>query len=263
VNLHLVRLRPEARRLASFAHMAGLRDAEHDPGYLWHLALRRAFGAIAPQPFRVFEPDPDRDDDARRLELLGYARVDESGLRAALASAPAEAASIFPDSGLGAKPLPEMFGGGRMLAFSTRVCPVVRTLSTDGTRKRELDAFVHVASADPDGPKPERLDVYRDWLASRLFEGGAELIEARLSGFRLSTLVRRSHASPNGRTATEEGPPKRLRAQRPRAAARRPDATLEGVLRVVDPERFQCLLARGVGRHRAFGFGLLLLRPVG
>jgi CRISPR system Cascade subunit CasE len=263
MSLHLVRLRPEVRRLASFAHMAGLRDAEHDPGYLWHLALRRAFGVIAPQPFRVFEPDPDRDDNGKRLELLGYARVDEDGLRSALASAPAEAASIFPDSGLGAKPLPEVFTGGRMLAFSTMVCPIVRTLSTDGTRKRELDAFVHVASADPDAPKPERSDVYRDWLASRLAEGGARLVEARLSGFRLTTLVRRRHASPNGRTATADGPPTRLLAQRPRAAARRPDATLDGVLEVVDPERFQALLARGVGRHRAFGFGLLLLRPAG
>ena len=263
MSLHLVRLRPEARRLASFAHAAGLRDAEHDPGYLWHLALRRAFGAMAPQPFRVFEPDPDRHDTRMRLELLGYARVDEEALRAALESAPAEAASVFPHSGLGAKALPDLFTIGRMLAFSTRVCPIVRTLSTDGSRKRELDAFVHVASADPDEPKPDRADVYRDWLASRLAEGGARLVEARLASFRLTNLVRRSHASPSGRAGTTEGPPKRLLAQRARTAARRPDATLDGVLEVVDPERFQQLLAKGVGRHRAFGFGLLLLRPAG
>jgi CRISPR system Cascade subunit CasE len=260
LSLHLVRLWPEARRLASFAHAAGLRDAEHDPGYLWHLALRRAFGALAPQPFRVFEPDLDK---VKRLELLGYANADENSLRSALASAPAEVASIFPEAGLGAKALPEAFTAGRTLAFSTRICPIVRTLRTDGGKKRELDAYVHVASADPGAPKPDRADVYRDWLRRLLQEGGAELIDARLSGFRLTTLVRRSHASPNGRTGTAEGPPKRLPALRARTAARRPDATLEGILQVTDPERFQGLLARGVGRHRAFGFGMLLLRPAG
>ena len=108
-----------------------------------------------------------------------------------------------------------------------------------------------------------KLDVYRDWLRRLLREGGAELLDAGLSGFRLTTLVRRSHASPNGRTGTAEGPPKRLPALRARTAARRPDATLEGILQVTDPERFQGLLARGVGRHRAFGFGMLLLRPAG
>jgi len=30
---------------------------------------------------------------------------------------------------------------------------------------------------------------------------------------------------------------------------------------VRDPTGFAALLARGVGRHRAFGFGMLLLRP--
>jgi CRISPR system Cascade subunit CasE len=40
-----------------------------------------------------------------------------------------------------------------------------------------------------------------------------------------------------------------------------PDAVLEGVLEVVDGEAFAALLRRGVGRHRAFGFGMLLLRP--
>ena len=262
MTLHLVRLEPEAKWLARLAQEPGLRDTEHDSGYLWHLALRRTFGAAAPQPFRVFEPDPDKGEH-RPLHLLGYAAVDEAALRAALAEAAAEDARAFPASGIASKPLPGAFTVGRMLAFSTRVCPIVRTLSTDGSRKRELDAYVHGASADPKAPKPDRADVYRDWLRGRLHEGGAELLEARLASFRLTGLVRRQHASPSGRTATEEGMPKRLLAQRARTAARRPDATLEALLEVRDPERFQQLLAKGVGRHRAFGFGLLLLRPAG
>jgi CRISPR system Cascade subunit CasE len=40
-----------------------------------------------------------------------------------------------------------------------------------------------------------------------------------------------------------------------------PDAVLAGQLRVTSPDAFAQLLANGLGRHRAFGFGLLLLRP--
>ena len=37
----------------------------------------------------------------------------------------------------------------------------------------------------------------------------------------------------------------------------RPDALLVGSLKVEDPGAFTALLARGLGRHRAFGFGML------
>jgi CRISPR system Cascade subunit CasE len=42
-----------------------------------------------------------------------------------------------------------------------------------------------------------------------------------------------------------------------------PDVILAGELTVADAEGFLALLARGVGRHRAFGFGMLLLSPPG
>jgi CRISPR system Cascade subunit CasE len=34
-----------------------------------------------------------------------------------------------------------------------------------------------------------------------------------------------------------------------------------GLLQVEDAAAFTALLARGIGRHRAFGFGMLLLKP--
>jgi CRISPR system Cascade subunit CasE len=42
-----------------------------------------------------------------------------------------------------------------------------------------------------------------------------------------------------------------------------PDAVMRGNLIVSDPAAFAQLLARGIGRHRAYGFGMLLLRPPG
>lgn len=261
MTLHLVRMRPDARRLARFAQAARLPDA--DPGYLWHYALRQTFGEAAPQPFRVLEPETGNGSERHAPQLLGYARTDAVSLRTLAERAPAEVGDIFPPGGIDDKVMPDAFAAGRRLAFSVRVCPIVRTASSDGKRRRELDVFVHAASAVPDEPKPDRAGIYREWLAQRLAGGGAGLIDARLAAFRLGDLVRRSHASSTGRTDAAESRPKRLLASSGRGAARRPDAVLEGVLEVADPARFAAVLARGIGRHRAFGFGMLLLRPVG
>ncbi len=261
MTLHLIQMRPDARRLARFAQAARLPDA--DPGYLWHCALREAFGEAAPQPFRVLEPEYDGRVERRDLRLLGYASADAASLRRLAEQASADVGDIFPSDLIDDKVMPDAFSAERRLAFSVRVCPIVRTMSSDGKRKRELDVFVHAASSIPDEPKPDRALIYREWLAQRLAAGGAGLVEARVTSFRLGGLVRRSHASPAGGTGTMEGRPKRLLALGRRGASRRPDAVLEGVLEVADPEHFAALLARGVGRHRAFGFGMLLLRPAG
>jgi CRISPR system Cascade subunit CasE len=53
----------------------------------------------------------------------------------------------------------------------------------------------------------------------------------------------------------------RLRAAREGFSPEGPDAILQGDLILNDPERFQMMLAQGVGRHKAYGFGMLLLRP--
>jgi CRISPR system Cascade subunit CasE len=82
-----------------------------------------------------------------------------------------------------------------------------------------------------------RQAVYVDWLAERL--KGAVTLE---SDVRLAHFLRR-------------------RAARKNFAPEGPDATLQGNLVIVDPARFQELLAKGVGRHKAYGFGMLLLRP--
>ena len=36
---------------------------------------------------------------------------------------------------------------------------------------------------------------------------------------------------------------------------------MRGVLTITDSEAFASTLAQGIGRHRSYGFGMLLLRP--
>ena len=253
MTLHLVQLVPDSGALVRFAHRAGL--PEDDPGYLWHRAMRDAFGPLAPQPFRSLDPG------GQPVSLVGYGAADEDRLREALTLAAPDLERVFPPDRIRSKELPLPFTAGRRLAFETRVCPIVRTLSSDGSRQRELDAFVHHALGMAHEPRPERELVYRAWLANRLVAAGCRLAAARMASFRLGPLVRRRHASPAARTPTEDGPARRLLATSRRAAARRPEVVFEGVLEVTEPGTFASSLARGIGRHRAFGFGMLLLRP--
>lgn len=112
----------------------------------------------------------------------------------------------------------------------------------NGQKPREVDAFLHQCWRQ--GPKTlvDREDVYRQWLATELGRGGAaRLPEARLVRFQRQRLARRDHAE--ARIARCE----------------RPDATFTGILEVTDVDAFAALLRRGLGRHRAFGFGMLLL----
>ena len=68
----------------------------------------------------------------------------------------------------------------------------------------------------------------------------------RLSGFRLAKQVRQTQSRDGKRTTS---------------TLVRPQALLEGYLTVQEPDEFTSLLKRGIGRHRAFGYGMILLRP--
>ena len=126
-----------------------------------------------------------------------------------------------------------------MLAFELRVRPVVRK------DDKELDVFLSAALRQP-GVDLSREVVYGDWL-KRQFGAAAALCELRMTEFKLSAVLRRG-------TVQAEG----TRAKR---AVQGPDATFTGVLQVCDGAAFAKLVSRGIGRHRAFGFGMLLLKP--
>ena len=89
--------------------------------------------------------------------------------------------------------------------------------------------------------KRSREDVYNDWLREQFQRrGGAQLEKkASLKSFQRTRVIRRRGSRPI------EGP----------------DAIMSGTLTITDGDEFAELLARGIGRHRAYGYGMLLLRP--
>jgi CRISPR system Cascade subunit CasE len=244
-NESIFMLRAEFDELAlmRFADRSGLNLRLADGGYILHAATRALFGDAAPRPFAV------RDARARRLTLYGYAPVDhrELGERARALADPLALDALVPGS-LCSKAMPSAWRAGALYRFTTRVCPVVRISGrAGGEGPRETDAFLHQCLRAGSDVFVDRQAVYRDWLRRELERGGAARLpridDVRLARFQRQRLGRRDRSGPDARLKRCE----------------RPDATLAGVLEVNSPEAFAALIRRGLGRHRAFGFGMLLL----
>lgn len=225
--------------LREFRRWMGIRRL-HDADHAMHCLLTESFGELAPRPFRLLMPR----GQARGV-LYGYARVEDSDLRGtATAYADPVQVRILPSDRIASKPMPVEWRSGRQLGFEVRVRPTVRrSRNADFRPGKECDAFALEASRHAQGEMPQsRESVYADWLSGQ-FErrGGAQLDRARtrLASFHRTRAVRKRHAR------YSEGP----------------DAVMRGVLTITDPDAFSNLLVNGIGRHRAYGYGMLLLRP--
>ena len=207
-----------------------------DEGFAMHKLLRESFGELAPQPFRIIAPR-----GCTRGSLYGYAEADADALRdeSAACACPLQA-KILPASRIDSKRMPAEWDVGRRLGFEILTRPVTRAARDSGGKMQEWDAFIAaLPQCKDDRTAPAREDVYADWLAARLERGGARLEEARLASFRRTRAVRRL-----GRAASEG-----------------PHAVMRGTLAIEDAALFGGMLAGGVGRHKAYGYGMLLLRP--
>ena len=242
-DLYLVQLRLNPERLIQFAQDQGVnRAADEDLGYGVHTWLAALLGPLAPKPFRLLDPGTAWRKD-RPLQWLGYSAQDGATLReqAETFALPLALAVCDTVDLTAAKPMPATWPVGRRLGFEVLVCPVSR-------RETEKDVFLRrVEQAGASEPPPDRATVYGAWLARQL-AGAATLESVQLAGFRLVRLLRRTQAT--AAQARRFGQPVVL-----------PQALLRGVLAVQDSAAFTARLARGVGRHRAFGYGMLLLRP--
>jgi CRISPR system Cascade subunit CasE len=255
--LYMLKLQPRMPKLAAWAWERRLAGRDGDLGYALHAALAAAFGEHAPKPFRLWEPRPSaRGDQPGGPALYGYVATAEPKLREHSDLAEPDVHAALGLETLALKPMPTLWANGRVLDFEVRIRPVVRCdRAGDRTRVRERDAFL---AALPTGASPaiedriHREEVYREWLARELGRDGAAAPvpgTVRMTGFQRTRVLRRSHPAEDGRRALD--------------AREGPDALFAGTLRIDDGTAFAALVQRGIGRHRAFGFGMLLLRPAG
>lgn len=227
--LYLLRIPVDPPRLLRFAAAHGITQEDETLGYTLHAWLAALLGTHAPKPFRYFK---------RRQEILAYATEDAETLIAyAQAFAKPEAWAALGADGVAGKPMPTAWRAGQRLRLEVLACPTSRV----GDEEKD----VYLRALDRLGDKaPARGEVYQAWFA-RQWGAAVQLADVELLGMRARVrLLRRARNGTN-----------RLRI------VERPEALFAADAVITDPERFQTLLARGIGRHRAFGYGMVLLAP--
>lgn len=239
--LHMLQIRLSSRELARAARRQGIPATVDDLGYQVHGILAALFGDLAPKPFQATAAGR-----GSQVLVLGYGAAGAQALEEH-----ADAFALPEDlrclQSLDSKVMPATWAEGRRLGFEVLACPVVRTSSATEHRKAgaEVDAFLAACDRHEGEEDLRRVAVYREWLAAQL-DPAARLVTADLQQFQRVKLYRRTQGSDRRGKALE-----------------RPQALFQGELEVADGAAFARLLARGVGRHRAFGYGMLLLRPPG
>ncbi len=242
--LHLVKIPVRSAQLAAFARRRNWSVRELDEGYVAHGLLRQLWQDKAPAPF-VATPN------GRVIDIWGYTTADAAVLvdHVRAFGDPELVAVLADPMQIASKPMP-LLTAGRRIGFTLRACPVVR-LGRGAVGHRpgaEVDAFLaRCAEAGPEA-LVSREHVYQEWLVNRIerSESGARPLAVRVRGMSRERLMRRTQGAPRRAVRLE-----------------RPDVSFAGELVVRDGDMFMRWLARGVGRHRAFGFGALMLAPPG
>lgn len=209
-----------------------------DMGYLVHAAMASLFGDLAPRTFSITH------QNRGIVQVLGYSEHEQEKLvdHVSFFATP-EAAAICPPSGIQSKRMPARWRPSTVLGFRTRVCPTIRlqTEQHNHRRRAEVDAFLEAQWQDQEATRPA---AYRSWL-ERAMGPAVKLLLLQLDNCCLESVVRRTHE----------------RERRAKQGLKKPSASFTGALEILDGELFARLLARGIGRHRAFGLGMLLLHP--
>jgi CRISPR system Cascade subunit CasE len=227
--LTMLELRLNSQALIRFAQENGVnRNRDEDLGYATHAWLKALFQEHAPKPYRFIH--------GSHPKLLGYSPVSGQALleQAQIFANPLALGVTQIDDLRHAKPMPDQWRPGRRLGFEVMICPTSRK------EGHEKDLYRHHLARLPKGMKPpSREIIYRAWL-DKQFGDAAQLETAVLEKFHFVSQYRRGMKL------------KKLD---------RPQALIKGVLIIANNVGFNQLLVRGIGRHRAFGYGMLLLRP--
>lgn len=228
-GLHLLRIPIDAPRLLRFASAHGIKQEDETLGYTLHAWFASLFGVKAPKPFRYIE---------RRREVLGYSTTDAATLLAhSRAFAQPQAWAALDAEGVLSKAMPDTWQIGQRLRLEVLTCPV--------SRQGDEEKDIYLRALDRLGDEaPPRADVYRSWFVQQ-WSGAIQIDQLELLAMSArSRLLRRARNGIN-----------RLRI------VERPQALFVADAVIVNTNRFSGLLSRGVGRHRAFGFGMVLLSP--
>jgi len=228
--MHLIQLPLDiTKAVRHLAQFMGPRALEDD-SLVIKTALTEALGGPVIRPWAIH---------ARRgpvLTIVGYGDQSAEAVNARRALAlPSLQAAVGEAISVEMPPLePE-----KLYRFTVRLVPTIRVTPNGKRRHGERDAYLVAADEVGPGGALTRDSVYRDYLARKLI--GAQLEACRLDGFRLARLMRPKSGGQATKTV--------------------PEAILSGELRVSDEEALSQCIRSGVGRQRAYGYGMVRLQP--
>lgn len=221
-----------------------------------HRLLAESFGPEgSPRPFRIMEHRRNR-----MLPLYGYCRTSPETLRqtALACQDPLQAKALDPVS-IEGKEMPAGWRKGQTFRFELRARPVVRTRKDPGRSGEPARTILKRGLARPGA----EYDAHRwEVIKSRLEGRAAKPPETVYAGWLKLMLDKTGAASLNGDQV-------KLLSLKSNNVRRRPggpatpgvDVVMGGAITVEQPETFNDLLVKGVGRHIAYGHGMLLLKP--
>ncbi len=239
MSLHLIEMPLSLSALHRWAGHRNIGRGLFDEGLVLHHLLGEAFGPAILQPFRLRVAPRGRTGT---LYAYSTAPADELRSTAAPLMGPSEAEALSLEALRSVERPETTWQAGMRLGFDLKSRPVVRLASPlkgkdiQFPKGAEVDAFLAETLRNDHARKRE--DVYLDWLAARL----APMADLDRESSRLHQF-------------------QRVRSLRGGRRVEGPEAVIHGTLTVRDPQAFAELLSRGVGRHRSYGYGMLLLRP--
>lgn len=236
MTLYLCQQKIDLTKLYHWAGHRKLMTRQFDDGYALHAFFGENLGNFAPKPFRLMQ-----STGSKYATLYGYSPHSAEQInQAAKETAEPEYQSIASD--IIDKPMPDHWKEDRRLGFDIKIRPTTRSRNEDN-RMVERDAFLSTVVNVVDNKDSNRQQVYIDWLDTRLNNNGATIADkesVRMKHMQLTRVVRKRND---------------------RAKSMGPECVLQGELKITSSEAFKALLANGLGRHKSYGFGMLLLKP--
>ena len=234
-----------------------MRESEiEDPDAAAHRLLTESFGpAGSPRPFRIMEHRRNR-----MLPLYGYCRAAPEDLRrTALACQDPLQAKVLDPASIESKEMPADWRQGQPLRFELRARPVVRTRKDPERCGEPARTILKKGLARPGA----EYDAHRWEVIKSRLEGRAAAPPEAVYAAWLKLMLAKTGA------ARLQGDGVKLLAMKSNTVCRRPggqkipgmDVVMAGAVVVENPGAFNDMLAKGIGRHIAYGHGMLLLKP--
>ena len=225
MTLNLLKADIDMRHMAHWSAVEGHSDSAR----ALHCLVFHTFGPHrAPRTFAAIE-NPERPRE--HATLLAYSTSSAEELQeVARANQSALTAGIMNPHSFRSTPVPDSWHKGTTLRFQVRTIPTFRPRgsSIEVDLHRKYDA------------SPTREETYHRWLSRIMADkGGADAPPHAMELIHYNTRsIRRSPVSP---------------------VMTVPDVTIQGTCTIDDPEKWNHALTVGVGRHKAYGYGMLLL----